>query len=109
MHKQGPAEHHVEPAMDGWIEIVDRAGAPVHLGPERSARDVEAAAPPGSPRASGVGFVARLPGPVQLVDVVHVDRGDLRGAAALHLEGPEAIAGADVETPTAGQARRPLQ
>ena len=41
--------------------------------------------------------------PIELHRVIEVEGDDLRRAAPLHLEGPETVTRADIETPKAGQ------
>src|SRR4051794_39760223 len=94
------AEDQVELATEEFGRgVIDRQANPLNRASEGGAGELEALA---APLVSGRTQTRR---PVEGLNAVHVQRGHRR-AAALELEGPEALERADVQDPQAGEVVR---
>jgi hypothetical protein len=107
VQEDGAAEDEVHRAPDALgCELLDGALDVLDGGPERLGRQPEAAAQLEAPFARGrLEPLAVDGGPLGGLERGHIDRDHLR-AAALHLEGPEAVECADVERAPAREVGR---
>src|SRR5438067_3804457 len=97
VHEQAAEVDQVEPPSDLLVDAVHAQLEPPHRRAERLVGDLEPAAVRLPPADRLVHRGLAVHGPVPLLGIEDVDRDHLCRAASLHLEGPEAVEGADVE------------
>src|SRR6185436_1785050 len=98
MYEQASQVDHVEFAEFGGIEVVDAPVEPLDRRAQLALGDLEAC-PAGMPprdRLADVASTADRPIPCRRIE--HIDRHHLGGASAFHLERPESVERADVQT-----------